>query len=74
MLRIQQILVSALALATFAGSLSGCGQTGPLYLPTEPAAAKRATLPQILLPGMRPDEAATPPAAPASSPSSSSKP
>lgn len=26
--------------------LSACGQKGPLYLPQEPAAAERATLPQ----------------------------
>ena len=30
--------------------LAGCGQRGPLYLPTDPAAANRATLPQVLLP------------------------
>lgn len=71
MLRIQQILVSAIALAAIAGSLAGCGQTGPLYLPTEPAAARRATLPEILLPGTRAGETPVPPAAPASAPSSS---
>jgi predicted small lipoprotein YifL len=43
-----QILVSTIALASSAVSLSGCGQQGPLYLPTEPAAANRATLPQTL--------------------------
>lgn len=32
--------------------LAGCGQTGRLYLPTEPAAAKRATLPESLWPAM----------------------
>ena len=62
--------------------LSACGQTGVLYLPTEPAAAKRATLPQSMWPIM-PDKkkpaAETPappakntdaaPAAPASEPS-----
>ena len=31
-------------------ALGGCGQKGPLYLPTEPAAANRATLPELLLP------------------------
>ncbi|HEY1226834.1 MAG TPA: lipoprotein [Ramlibacter sp.] len=31
--------------------LSACGQRGPLYLPTDPAAAGRATLPQVLIPG-----------------------
>ena len=43
--------------------ISGCGQQGALYLPTEPAAARRATLPETLRPG-------TPNAAPAASPAS----
>lgn len=82
MLRIRQILLRSISLAAFTGSLGavgalgGCGQTGPLYLPTEPAAAHRATLPQILLPGPRGTEApasSTSPATPASSPSSSSQ-
>lgn len=30
--------------------LAGCGQRGPLYLPTEPAAAGRATLTETLTP------------------------
>lgn len=30
--------------------LTGCGQRGPLFLPTGPAAADRATLPQVLVP------------------------
>lgn len=30
--------------------LAGCGQKGPLYLPTDPAAASRATLPETLTP------------------------
>ncbi|HYF17056.1 MAG TPA: lipoprotein [Ramlibacter sp.] len=33
-----------------AAVLAGCGQRGPLYLPTDPAAAERATLPQVLSP------------------------
>jgi len=33
-------------------ALTGCGQTGTLYLPTEPAAANRATLPESLWPVM----------------------
>ena len=50
MLNVLQILVSAplarLALALCAiGALAGCGQKGPLYLPTGEAAANRATLP-----------------------------
>lgn len=50
--------------------LAGCGQTGALYLPTEPAAAQRATLPQALWPVMpeRPKPAA---AAPAPAPTAS---
>ncbi|WP_081682161.1 LPS translocon maturation chaperone LptM [Pseudacidovorax intermedius] len=55
MLNARQILVSAslrqlakvFALAALA-ALSACGQKGALYLPTEPAAAQRATLPQVL--------------------------
>lgn len=31
-------------------ALAGCGQRGPLYLPTEPAAAGRLTLPEVLFP------------------------
>jgi predicted small lipoprotein YifL len=34
-------------------SLAGCGQRGPLFLPTDPAAANRPTLPQILVPDVR---------------------
>ena len=48
-----RILVTALVLVVgMASGLSGCGQRGPLYLPTEPAAQDRATLPQILTPGL----------------------
>ena len=39
-------------------ALAGCGQRGPLYLPTDPAAANRATLPQILTPGGTPTDPA----------------
>ncbi|WP_093019891.1 lipoprotein [Variovorax sp. OV700] len=38
-------------LAVAAGGLAACGQRGPLFLPTDPAAAQRATLPQLLTPG-----------------------
>jgi predicted small lipoprotein YifL len=31
--------------------LAACGQKGDLFLPTEPAAQNRATLPQTLRPG-----------------------
>ena len=48
-----RILVTALALAGgMASGLMGCGQRGALYLPTEPAAQDRATLPQILTPSL----------------------
>ncbi|VWX58088.1 putative lipoprotein [Burkholderiales bacterium 8X] len=32
-------------------ALTGCGQRGPLYLPTDAAAKGRATLPDLLTPG-----------------------
>ena len=57
MLKSMQILVSAALLAASGATLSGCGQRGPLFLPTEQAAAQRATLPETLTPGT-----ATPPA------------
>jgi predicted small lipoprotein YifL len=62
MLVITQILVSRKsharsrgvwlsALVLFAAAhLTACGQPGGLFLPTEPEAAKRATLPQTILP------------------------
>jgi predicted small lipoprotein YifL len=52
---VHQILVSAarrrlwLACAAFA-LLAGCGQKGPLFLPTGEAAAGRVSLPQTLAP------------------------
>jgi predicted small lipoprotein YifL len=79
MLNARQILVSAplltlakaFALATLA-ALSACGQKGALYLPTEPAAAQRATLPQVLTGSG--NKAAPAPAGAASAPASSSVP
>ncbi|WP_092940565.1 LPS translocon maturation chaperone LptM [Paracidovorax wautersii] len=72
MLRASQILVRALVLAGSAAAIAGCGQRGPLYLPTEPAAAQRATLPQTVLPFLKQDNSSTPtpaaPSAPASAP------
>jgi len=50
MLWMKEILVRALALGVCAATLGGCGQAGALYLPTSPAAANRATLPESLLP------------------------
>jgi predicted small lipoprotein YifL len=49
MLRSFQILVSTIVLVSGTVSLSACGQQGSLYLPTDPAAANRATLPETLL-------------------------
>jgi len=49
--------------------LGACGQRGPLYLPTAPAASQRATLPETLTPG----QAATAPA-PRTAPASTATP
>ena len=48
MLRSDRILVRAIALVGFVAALAACGQKGVLFLPTEPAAAQRATLPEAL--------------------------
>ena len=40
--------------------LVGCGQKGPLVLPTSPESQGRATLPQTLNPWHRPATAAQP--------------
>lgn len=55
-----QILVSALVAALL---LPGCGQKGPLYLPSGEAASGRASLPQTLAPStaVRPAQAASGP-------------
>ncbi|HWI84585.1 LPS translocon maturation chaperone LptM [Ramlibacter sp.] len=55
MLNVSRILVSAPArrlvlAAAVVGPLAACGQKGPLFLPTDPVAAQRATLPQTLRP------------------------
>ncbi|WP_082493359.1 lipoprotein [Acidovorax sp. Leaf160] len=63
MLRASQILVRTIALAASMAAVAGCGQRGPLFLPTEPAAAQRATLPQTLTPFVQRQQAAQPPAA-----------
>ncbi|RZL63193.1 MAG: hypothetical protein EOP81_13620 [Variovorax sp.] len=70
MLNVRQILVSALGLFVLGVGLAGCGQRGPLYLPTDPAAANRATLPQVLTPrrSTTADAAAPAPAAAGSAP------
>jgi predicted small lipoprotein YifL len=45
-----RVVLAGAVVAAAAAVLAGCGQRGPLYLPTDPAAAGRATLPQVLLP------------------------
>jgi predicted small lipoprotein YifL len=50
--------------------LAACGQKGDLFLPTDPAAANRATLPQILTPGIHRGPATTDPSPPAQTPDS----
>jgi len=69
MLNVRQILMSTapilLALVILGIGLVGCGQRGPLYLPKEPAAANRATLPQVLTPEF-PGSGAAAPRTPAS--------
>ncbi|HMN55778.1 MAG TPA: lipoprotein [Ottowia sp.] len=42
-----RLIVTALATA----ALSACGQKGPLFIPSTPAAAQRATLPQTVFGG-----------------------
>jgi len=72
--RILVRVITLAGLAAIAGTgllvLGGCGQPGALYLPTEAAAARRATLPQTLLPGMRDSDSAKPAAPAASAPTS----
>ncbi len=70
--------MSAVGLAAIGVGLAGCGLKGPLYMPTVPEAANRATLPSLLLPSTRrdaataapADAAVTPPAAASSAPAS----
>ena len=50
MFRARQILVRTIVLAVSTAAFAACGQRGPLYLPTDPAAAQRATLPETLNP------------------------
>jgi predicted small lipoprotein YifL len=71
MLNVRQILVSAIGLCALGVGLSGCGLKGPLYLPTDPAAAQRATLPEVLTPSIGKPAAADAGAAPAPAPAAS---
>jgi predicted small lipoprotein YifL len=53
MLKLKQILVNSIVLAGGTAALmvlSGCGQKGPLFLPTDAAGAQRATLVETLTP------------------------
>ncbi|MBV8621447.1 MAG: lipoprotein [Curvibacter sp.] len=50
MLSRTEILVRPVVLVLLAGALSACGQRGPLYLPKDPVATNRATLPQSVIP------------------------
>ena len=61
MLKIRTIVKST-ALMACVTVLSACGQKGDLYLPTEPEAAQRATLPRSVLP-VRPRVQTEPPKA-----------
>jgi len=82
MLNVRQILVSTRARAVLmvclvsgTTALVACGQRGALYLPTDPAAAGRATLPQLMTPdslrSSSASAAAPAPAAAASAPAGS---
>ncbi|MBB1072871.1 lipoprotein [Rhodoferax sp. 4810] len=70
---INKILARRLALAVTAFIVAACGQTGALYLPTPPAGAHRASLPESLMPASlmkapAADDAVTLPAKAASQP------
>jgi predicted small lipoprotein YifL len=56
---IRQILVSTSVLALGVAALAGCGQKGALMLPTEAAAAQRATLQQSIRPALAASAAGT---------------
>jgi len=60
MLKLHQILARGLVAIAAVPILSACGQKGVLYLPNDPAARGRATLPQTVVPGLRRAPAAAP--------------
>ncbi|PIT81443.1 lipoprotein [Limnohabitans sp. 15K] len=68
MLKVLKILVTAQALVGGAAMLTACGQKGPLFSPTTPESAGRATLPQTLNPWRVQDGPATPSGTPATTP------
>ncbi|WP_223196275.1 LPS translocon maturation chaperone LptM [Diaphorobacter ruginosibacter] len=74
MLKSCQILFRTIALGGIAVVTVACGQRGPLYLPTEPAAAQRATLPETLNPARKPSREAAPASTAEPSPASRSQP
>jgi len=59
------VLVLVLGTVAGPGLLAGCGQKGPLFLPTGAAAANRATLPETIKPAgtTTPPQVAAPAAA-----------
>jgi predicted small lipoprotein YifL len=64
---ILEVRAQTLILAGLLALLAGCGQKGPLYLPTDdPTAAQRATLPQTLLNTVRTPTMPQPPVSAAS--------
>ncbi|HEX7866098.1 MAG TPA: lipoprotein [Variovorax sp.] len=73
--RARAALMVCLALGT-AGLVAACGQRGALYLPTDPAAAGRATLPELMTPdslrSSSSNQAAPAPTAAASAPAGNS--
>ena len=75
MLSVCRILVSAplrslVLAASVVALLAACGQKGPLFIPTEPAAQNRATLSDTIRPAARPaaSPASVPPATGTASP------
>ena len=63
-------MIASLAGVVVAATLGACGQQGALYLPTDAAAANRATLPQTLVPKMTTDQPVDPIALPPAKPAS----
>ncbi|MGP1685256.1 MAG: LPS translocon maturation chaperone LptM [Giesbergeria sp.] len=57
----------SVGLAACVAAVAACGQRGPLFLPQEPAAAQRATLPETLVPGSHTAQQPHPSLPPASS-------
>ena len=60
MLNASQILFRCIALAICTVALGACGQRGDLYLPTDPAAQNRASLPDAVTPSLPEPDINTP--------------